>query len=147
MKQIKFRWPYKGKLSRDSHINYNDRPIGQVTNIEETEDGLVVTGEFTKEFTEGPDYERLFIEPDKGFYSLGPIPANPDNYIEYSKADAEMTMALYGVHPDVEGSWIKPGTKWGCLTVILASIGLWVLIYTIIHWIVTGEILPTLDWS
>lgn len=79
MKQIKFRWPYKGKLSRDSHINYNGRPIGQVTNIEETEDGLVVTGEFTKEFTEGPDYERLFIEPDKGFYSLGPIPANPDD--------------------------------------------------------------------
>ncbi len=85
MKQIKFRWPYKGKLSRDSHINYNGRPIGQVTNIEETEDGLVVTGEFTKEFTEGPDYERLFIE--------------------YTKADAEMTMALYGVHPDVEKIW------------------------------------------
>ena len=105
MKQIKFRWPYKGKLSRDSRINYNGRPIGQVTNIEETEDGLVVTGEFTKEFTEGPDYERLFIEPDKGFYSLGPIPANPDNYIEYTKADAEMTMALYGVHPDVEKIW------------------------------------------
>ena len=27
MKQIKFRWPYKGKLSRDSHINYNGRPM------------------------------------------------------------------------------------------------------------------------
>lgn len=28
---------------------------------------------------------------------------------------------------------IKPGTKWGCLFVTLASLGIWFLIYVLIY--------------
>jgi len=140
MSLFKFLWPYKEDPNKIENINYGGRPIGTVVNVETTDEGVIVTGEFTKEFTEGPDYKKLFIEPEKGFYSLGPIPADPKNYVDYCKADAEMTMALYGVHPELEQHWIhKPGTKWGCLMAILAGIGFWFLVYVILHWIITGS--------
>ena len=147
MNIFKFLWPYKEDPTEIRHIKYDGRPIGHVIDVEETEEGLIVTGQFTPEFTEGPDYKKLFIEPDRGFYSLGPIPAKPDNYVDYCKGDAEMTMALYGVHPEyTDGSWIKPGTKWGCLTIVLASLGFWFLVYLILHWIITGNG-ALFDWS
>lgn len=154
MSIFKFRWPYKDDPRKIKNINYNGQPIGTVTDIENTDDGIIVTGEFSQEFTEGPDYKKLFIEPDVGFYSLGPIPANPKNYLEYSAADAELTMSLYQAGRegreqdayDAAHGWIKPGTRMGCLTVILASLGLWVFIYFVLHWMITGQAFPIFEW-
>lgn len=143
---FKFRWPYKEDPATIENIKYNGQPIGKVIGIENTDEGVIVTGEFSPEFTEGPDYKKLFIEPDRGFYSLGPIPTD-QTMQDYAKADIEMTMALYNVKYDDGHGWIKPGTKWGCATVILASIGLWFLVYFIIHWLVTGHPFPILNWS
>lgn len=147
MSIFKFLWPYKEDPNKIEDIKYNGQPIGKVVNIETTDEGVIVTGEFTPEFTEGPDYKKLFLEPDRGFYSLGPIVPTDHTLQSYSQADVEMTMALFNKKYDDDHGWIKPGTRMGCLTVILASLGLWFVVYFIIHWVVTGDAFPILNWG
>lgn len=148
MSIFKFNWPYAGKLSKESEVKVAGQPIARVIDIEETPEGIVVTAEFYD-----PESKEaklvLGIDPTFGL-SLGPNPTMQD----YAKADAELTMSMYQSNRegreqdayDAAHGWIKPGTRMGCLTVILASIGLWILIYFFLHWAITGEAFPLFEW-
>lgn len=145
--KFSFKWPYKEDPNDIKNIKLDGKPVGHVTAIADTEDGVIVTGEFTEEFRQSAAYKKLFVDPDMSYYSLGPIPANPENYLQdYAKADVEMTMALYGVHPEMEEAWIHPGNWWKRLILLLAALGLWFVIYVVLHWLITGNG-ALFDWS
>lgn len=135
MSIFKFKWPYKGKLTKDSEIKSNGQPIARILNIEETEEGVFVTGEF---YDPESKEAKLITGFDPAGYSLGPFSTAPETLPAYSKWDAELTLALYGVNKEYNME-IKPGTKWGCLIIILASLGFWFVVYVLLHWIITGN--------
>lgn len=151
MKIFKFKFPgFRKDQIEDLPLKYHGMPIGQIIDVEETPEGLIVTGQLSEEAAQDPLIQGMFFDTQSlHALSVGPGSAfGFDKMRDYAKADAEMTMALYGVHPEyTDGSWIKPGTKWGCLTVILASLGLWFVVYFIIHWLVTGDAFPILNWG
>ena len=147
MKIFKFKWPYKESVSDISEIKYNGQPVGKILEVEETDEGIIVTGQMFEEFIESPEYKKLFLDTDDmAAYSLGPFPTME----EYAKADIDLTMSLFPVWDkqyDDNHGWIKPGTRMGCATVILASLGLWIVVYFMLHWLITGQAFPIFDWS
>lgn len=86
--------------------------IGRIISSEMTDEGLIVTGEITSDK----------IQADK----------ITSGYISYCAADAEMTMALYGVHPEMEDP-LKPAR--GCLWGLAIAIPLWIFSYWLLCWL------------
>lgn len=154
MKIFKFKFPgFSKEEVEELPIKYKGQPIGRILDVEETEDGLIITGQFNEDIAAEPAFKHMFLDTDDlAAFSLGPmIPA--ETLAEYSEADVRMTMELYNqrfndcMDEQPADHWIwKPGTKWGCLMVILAALGFWFVMYVLLHWFLTGNG-ALFDWS
>jgi len=113
--RLKFILPGCEKQDADGlPIKYHGKEIGQILDVEETGEGLIVTGEI---FDLGPDFEGLF-KPPLDVFSLGPLfslpeptksitealekgvdpfPSDHGLMPAYAKADVKATMSLYGI--------------------------------------------------
>ncbi len=76
MKIFKFKFPgFTKDQIEDLPIKYRGQPIGKILDVEETEEGLIVIGQFNDDIASEPAFKHMFLDTDDLMaLSLGPHP-------------------------------------------------------------------------
>ncbi len=139
MKIFKFRLPFQGFRKDEVErlpIKYQGRSVGKIIDVQETEDGLYVTGQLDDDLVDDPAFKHTLFGTD-GQYFLSIHGTVTESMQDYAKADVKLTNRLYPtmyLPPDLEpGHSHKSDTTLGWLMVVLATLIFWFVVYMLIH--------------